>query len=252
MNWLKDKLEKSSSVSGIWLGSGSAVAAEMAAAAGFDWALLDLEHGLFGESELLGLFHALARTGTAPVVRVPSGKSDLIKKALDYGASGIMVPMISRAEEAAAFVAALRYPPAGIRGLTRSSRAAEYGGDFPDYFRRANERLTGIVQIETAQGVEQADAIAATEGVDVLFIGHSDLSLALGCFEDFSAPAMQAAEARVLAACVRHGKKAGLLLRAGMSPAEFRKKGFSLMALGSDIGCLKQGFQNMLREGATQ
>ena len=144
MNWLKDKLETHSFVSGIWLASGSTVATEIAAVAGFDWALLDLEHGLFGESELLGLFQALARAGTAPVVRVPSRASDLIKKALDYGASGIMAPMISRAEEAKAFVSALRYPPAGTRGLTRSSRAANYGDDFPGYFRQANARIAGI------------------------------------------------------------------------------------------------------------
>lgn len=247
MNWLKDKLEANPSLYGVWLASGSVVAAELAAVASFDWALLDLEHGLFGESELLRLLQVLSRTGTTPVVRVPSGTSDLVQKALDFGASAIMAPRINGQREAAGFVAALRYPPAGTRGLTRSCRAADFGYSFGDYFRQANARLTGIVQVETAAAVEQADAIAATDGVDALFIGHSDLSLALGCFEDMSAPAMQEAEKKVLNACAKYGKKAGMLLKAGMPVEHYRQKGFSLLALGSDLGCLKQGFDTLLR-----
>ena len=153
MNWLKNKFAMHSAVNGVWLSAGSHVAAEIAAAAGFDWALLDLEHGLGGEADILHQIQVLSRTDCAVVVRVPISTSDAIKRALDYGASGVMAPMVDSAEQAAAFVRALRYPPAGIRGLTSSSRAAGYGHEFKTYFREANVSVTGIVQIETAQAV---------------------------------------------------------------------------------------------------
>jgi 2-keto-3-deoxy-L-rhamnonate aldolase RhmA len=248
MNWLKDKIERQVCVHGVWLAAGSHVAAELAAAAGFDWVLLDMEHGLGGEADILRMIQALSGTGAAPVVRVPSAASEAIPRVLDYGAAGIMAPHIATAGEAAAFVRLLRYPPAGSRGLTASSRASGYGHGFAEYFRQANARVAGIVQVETPQAVAQADAIAATDGVDVLFIGHSDLSLALGCFGDLAAPVMQAAETAVLDACARHGKRAGMLFKAGMAVAPYRRRGFSVLALGSDIGCLKQGFDRFLAD----
>jgi len=247
MNWLKDKLETQAALHGIWLSTGSHAAAEIAAAAGFDWALLDFEHGVGDEQDLLRLLQVTCHTGTTPVVRVPSRNSDLIKKALDGGAGAIMAPMLNSADEAREFVSLLRYPPLGVRGITASSRAAGYGYGFKEYYEKANSRVCGMAQIETARAVEQADSIAAVDGIDVLFIGHSDLSLDLGCFREFAAPRMLAAEENVLAACARHGKKAGILLRAGMSAAACRQKGFSLLALGSDGGCLRQGFDQLLK-----
>jgi 4-hydroxy-2-oxoheptanedioate aldolase len=246
MNWFKDTFAARTHVNGIWLATGSHTAAELAAAAGFDWALLDMEHGVGDRRDVTHQIHLLTATTCLPVVRVPSPASDTIKWALDAGAAGIMAPMIETAEQARTFARALRYPPAGTRGLTRSCRACRYGHDFDAYFAEANSGAFAIVQIETAQAVEQADALAAVEGVDALFIGHADLSLNLGCFEQFDAPAIRAAEAEVLAACARHGKQAGMLLRSGMRGDALRDKGFSLLALGSDIGCLKQGFAKML------
>jgi 2-keto-3-deoxy-L-rhamnonate aldolase RhmA len=247
MKWLKDKLEAKPLLHGIWLSTGSHAAAEIAVEAGFDWALLDLEHGLGGEQELLRALQVMSRTDTTPVVRVPSSESDLVKKALDFGASAVMAPMINTASEAERFVRAMRYPPLGVRGLTASSRAASYGYDFKEYFRQANTRVCGIAQIETGRAVEQADAIAAVDGIDVLFIGHSDLSLELGCFGDYDSPLMRAAEGAVLDACARHGKKAGMLLKSGMSAEACQQKGFSFLALGSEIGCLRQGFDQLIK-----
>jgi 2-keto-3-deoxy-L-rhamnonate aldolase RhmA len=248
MNWLKEKIFNQTCVRGVWLSSGSHVAAEIAAAAGFDWALVDMEHGVGDESEVLRQIQVLSSADCASVVRVPSAGNDAMRRVLDFGASGVMTPMIDTAEQAAAFVRTLRYPPAGTRGLTRSCRACRYGRDFKDYFQQANASVTAMVQIETAQAVEQADAIAATDGVDVLFIGHSDLSLNLNCFDNYDAPAMRAAEDAVLSACARHGKRAGMLAKASMPVARYREKGFSVLALGSDIGCLKQGLESLLRK----
>lgn len=246
MIWLRDKLSGDALLSGIWLASGSPVAAELAAQAKFDWALLDLEHGMLDEDQVLRLIEAFSHGVTAPLVRIPQGRFDLVQRVLDHGAAGIMLPQVESAEEAAAFVQILRYPPAGTRGLTSSSRAAGYGSDFAEYFRRANAAVAAIVQVETPAGVAQADAIAAVPGVDVLFIGHSDLSLRLGCFDHYDAPALVSAENAVIQACRRHGKRPGMLLKASMSAAACRNKGFSFLALGSDMGCLKQGFRRLL------
>ena len=248
MNWITDTLARRPFLPGIWLTTDSSVAAELAAGAGFDWALLDLEHGLGDLASVRRQIELLSPTACAPVVRVPSVSSEALPRVLDFGAAGVMAPMIESADQAAALVRALRYPPAGVRGLTRSSRASGYGRGFPAYFRDANTKLLAIAQIETARAVEQADAIAATEGIGVLFIGHSDLSLNLGCADAPDAPAVREAEQAVLAACARHGKKAGMLLKSGMPLAAYREKGFALIAMGSDLGCLKAGFDRLRQE----
>lgn len=247
MNWLKDQLAERASLNGIWLSSGSHVAAELAAAAGFDWALLDMEHGLGESADILHQIQVLSGTGCTSVVRVPSAVSDRIPRVLDFGAAGVMAPKIESAEQATEFIRALRYPPQGIRGMTRSSRASSYGYDFQHYAAQANAKLTAIVQIETGRAVKQADAIAAVDGVDILFIGHSDLSMDLGCFGQSDAPALQEAESAVLAACRRHGKRAGLIAKSGAA-ASYRRRGFTFIALGTDIGCFKQGFATLLAD----
>ncbi len=247
MNWLKNKFDDNNCLNGIWMSTGSHIAAELAAGAGFDWALLDMEHGLGDFDSILRQIEVLTHTDCSAIVRVPTADSDAIGRVIDYGAAGVMAPMIDTADEAASFIQALRYPPEGTRGLTRSSRACRYGRDFNNYFQQANKSMTAIAQIETASGVANADAIAAVDGVDVLFIGHSDLSLNLNCFEQQDLPVMQAAEDAVLSACARHGKRAGMLMKAGMSIDHYRRKGFSIIALGSDVGCLKQGYEKLLK-----
>ena len=197
---------------------------------------------------MLQLLQIFSHTHTAPIVRVPSGTAELLQKALDFGASGIMAPMIDTLEQAIAFVRALRYPPAGVRGMTASSRASGYGCHFKEYYAKANQGVLGIVQIETSAGLENVDAIAAIDGVDVLFIGHSDLSLALGCYGDFNAEIMLQAEAKVLAACQKHQKILGMLLKSGASAQEYSQKGFRFLGLGSDLSCMRQGLQQLKKE----
>lgn len=247
MNWLKDKMTSAEIIRGLWLASGSPVIAELAGMAGFDWLLIDLEHGLGGEESALQMLQALSATSASAIVRVPAHDSTLIGRVLDFGAAGVMAPMINHATEAEDFVRRLKYPPEGRRGMTGSSRASGYGYDFKTYYREANAAVTGIVQIETAAGVAQADEIAAVPGVDILFVGHSDLSLELGCFEQYEAPAMREAEQRVVAACVRHGKRAGMLLKSGMRSIDCQPRGFTFLALGSDLGCLKGGMRHLLQ-----
>lgn len=237
MTWLPT----TGTVDGIWLLSGSTAAAELSAAAGFAWALIDLEHGQLDDGDALRLVQALSATPCAPIVRLPDAHSPLAYRLLDTGAAGLMAPRVDDAATAAAFAAKLRYPPRGIRGIASSCRAASYGAQWSTYRPEADASVCAMVQIESAAAVAAADAIAATPGVDVLFIGHSDLGADLG--DDVVA--LQQADAQVLAACRRHGKRAGLLLKAGRSAAAARAAGFDVIALGSDLGCLRSGFARL-------
>lgn len=246
MKALKAALRDGRPCRGMWIATGSHVAAKLAGCAGFDWCLLDMEHGLGSEDDALRQIQELDDTDAAPIVRIPANEGYLIKRYLDFGAAGIMAPMIRNAAEARDFVGALRYPPRGVRGMTTSSRASRYGFDFERYFRNADQATVGVVQIENAEAVADIDAIAAIDGVDVLFIGHSDLSLQLGCLGEFAAAPVQEAEGRVLAACRKHGKAAGLLCRPSMDVAACVRKGFTFIAMGTDIGCLKTAFKGML------
>lgn len=235
MAWMPEQPEV-----GIWLSSGSVVAAELAAAAGFDWALIDLEHGQTCEAEALHLVRVLSAGGCAPIVRLSDATSNLVNRLLDAGAAGLMAPQVEDASAAVTFAARLRYPPNGTRGVSSGCRAAGYGASWTSYRTEADRRLCAMVQIEHPQAVEEADAIAAQPGVDVLFLGHSDLSAILGC--EPQDPPVLAAETAVVAACRAHGKHAGLLLKPGMHVDEARAKGFSCLALGSDTGCLRKAF----------
>ncbi len=233
---------------GVFIASGMEVSVELAAGAGFDWVILDMEHGLGDEAKLLSMIRCLDGTNTAPLVRIPALREEAVKRALDFGAAGILCPMVRSADDARELVHLTQYPPLGRRGLTASSRASGYGKHFGDYFARANTEILRVVQIETPEALAAIDAIAAVDGVDVLFIGHSDLSLSLDCYGDFTHPKMVQAEKDVLAAAAHNGKIAGLLLKQTMDADDYRARGFQFLALGTDIGCLRSGYTKLLRD----
>lgn len=233
--------------SGLFLSSGSEAVAEIAARNGFDWLLIDLEHGLGDEQAALRQIDAANRCGVSPLVRIPALRAEYVKRLLDFGAAGIMAPMIGGGVEAARLVSFLRYPPDGIRGVSSGCKAGGFGAEFKEYFRCANAELVAIAQIESGEGAEAADEIAAVDGIDVLFIGHSDLSLQLGVFGDFVHPRMIEAEKRVLDACRRHGKVAGMLLKEGMDPAPYLEKGFRYLARGTDLGVFRGALGRLAR-----
>jgi len=245
MKFFKDKVNTQTS-RGIFITTGMEISVELAAIAGFDWVILDLEHGLGDKSKMLSMVRCLTGTETAPLVRIPVLRDEYVKRALDFGAAGVICPMIKSAKEAEGLVSSMCYPPEGHRGLTASSRASGYGGDFKQYFSQANANLLTIVQIETEEALEDIDAIAAVNEVDVLFIGHSDLSLALGVYGNFDHDKMVKAETDILAAAARHGKTTGLLLKQEMDSTAYSDRGFTFMGMGSDLGCLRSGFKNLL------
>ncbi len=246
MKFIRNEIRESALSRGLFIASGAVSPVEIAAECGFDWLLLDMEHGLGDEHATLQQITALKHSNTAPIVRIPTLAEATIKRILDFGASGIMAPMIESREEAERLVRAMRYPPEGIRGLSSGSRAADYGFDFKEYFRRANRELLCIAQIESEAAVRNIDSIASVEGIDVLFIGHSDLSLGLGCYNQFDSEAMRSAEKAVIEAARKYGKTAGMLLKPSMSPADCIERGFRFLAMGTDHNCMKSAFRQLL------
>lgn len=225
---------------GLWLGLADAYAAELCATAGFDWLLIDGEHGPNDLRSTLSILQAVAAYPTQPVVRIPHGDAALIKQVLEIGATTLLVPMVESADQARALVAATRYPPRGIRGvgsgLARSSRWSAY----PNYLHEAGDRLCLLVQVETVSALSQLDEIASVEGVDGVFIGPADLSASMGHLGQPGHPevraAVEAAFTRILAA----GKAPGVLATDEELARRYVDLGARFVAVGVDATMLAQ------------
>lgn len=234
-NTLKKRLNAGKKALGCWLSMGNAMAAEIAGLAGYDWVMIDHEHGPGDFQSAIGQMQALAAFQTTAIMRVPWNDPVYIKRALDAGAEGIMVPMVESAEEAAQVVAACRYPPRGIRGSATSAvRAADYGMVEADYVKSADDNLVILCQIETLKGIENLKSIAAVEGVDLLFVGPSDISTNMGYATQRDHPDVKAMLKRVEGEIKGAGKWMGTVLRYGMSPQEHFDLGYDIVSGGSD------------------
>ena len=243
---LRARLRAGETVYGTFLNSGSPLAAELCARAGFDWVIIDLEHGAATEADLLAHLYAVGGTATAALVRPQSGERLRIGRALDLGADGIMLPRIDTPEQAREAVDWLRWPPDGGRGLALLTRGAELGEVGHASIRALNQRVVGIVQVESPSAVEHAPEIAAIDGVDVLFVGPTDLSHSMGVPGQFDDPSFLEALRSVVAATEAAGKAAGILLRdAGALPAH-RELGFRFIGLGSDGAFVTDGARAVL------
>ncbi len=232
-------------LSGTFLNLGSSISVEIAGQCGFDWFMIDLEHGS-GNWEVLGRqLQALNGSATAPVVRLPENQPMLFKRALDMGASGVMIPQIGSVEEAKQAVASLRYPPEGIRGAAGSPRASGFGSNFNEYFARANKELITIIQIERKEALDCIDEIAAVDGVDVLFIGPLDLSISMGIPMQFDHPLFLEARRIVVKAALKAGKAAGLTIPNTDQLEEAYDTGFTFLAIGSDTALISQGLRQI-------
>jgi 4-hydroxy-2-oxoheptanedioate aldolase len=235
-------------LAGQWLGGtfinlGSSITAEIAGHAGFDWLMLDYEHGPGSEETLLHQLQAVSATGTASIVRIAENEPARFKRALDVGANGVMVPYVNTAAEARAAVSAMRYPPRGTRGVSKFNRAAGFGQNFDDYYAHAHERLVMMAQIETPESLEHLDAIAAVDGVDVLFVGPLDLTTNMGIQGEFEHPAFVEARRKVCQAARNAGKAAGILATAASQLPTLREEGYTVMALGSDGAAVTAGLR---------
>lgn len=228
-------------LAGTFLNLGSPMTVEIAGLAGFDWVLIDHEHGPGGQDTLLHQLHAASATPAFPVVRIAQNETPRFKRVLDMGALGVMVPYVSSAAEAQAAVSAMRYPPHGIRGVAKFNRGAGFGGDFEEYYAHAHERLVTVIQIETADAVNRIDDIAAVEGADVLFVGPTDLSYNMGIRDQLESAPFTEALQRVSAAAKKHGKAAGILVHNNALVPKVRDLGYTFTALGSDGGAVRAG-----------
>lgn len=230
-------------VGGTFLNLGSPLTAEMAGSAGFDWVLLDYEHGPGDDTTLLHQLQAIGGTPAVPIVRIAANEAPRFKRVLDSGAAGVMVPYVSNAAEAAAAIAAVRYPPHGIRGVSKMNRACGFGAHFDAALAHSHEWLVTMVQIETREAIENIDAIAAVNGADVLFVGPLDLSTNFGISGDYSNPLFTDLLRTVAGAARRAGKAAGILALDGSHVAPWRALGYSVIALGSDGGAAYTGLR---------
>jgi 4-hydroxy-2-oxoheptanedioate aldolase len=243
MAWIRQRVLRGETLSGAWLSLGSAVAAEMAGAAGLDWLLFDLEHGTAEYSDLLHQLQAVAPFPVASIVRVPQIDAAGFKRVLDLGPDGIMVPNIRDAAEATECLRLARVPPLGVRGAAQTTRASGYGSGYDKYLADVNRSLTVVAQIESSQGVQNADAIAAVDGIDVLFVGPTDLSVDLKTEANGTRGPFRDAILQVVNAARGHGKAAGVLVRNIEQAAEYLELGFSFVALGSDRGLIATGMR---------
>jgi len=216
---------------GTFLGMGAPMAAEIAAVGGVDWVLVDLEHGGEGE-DLVGPTVAGMAYSIPTLVRVESSERIRIGRALDAGASGVMVPRIETAEEVVAVVKHMSYPPFGDRGVATYNRSAKWGRDLSGLTQKA--KAACIIQIETLKALENVEAIAAIDGADLLFVGPLDLSFALGVPRDFKSPIFVEACAKVIAAAKANNKVAGILAADAAAATAFIDQGFKFIAIGSD------------------
>ena len=231
---------------GTFLGLGSPISAEIAAVAGMDWVLLDLEHGGGGEDQLMPTVLASGGYGVPTLVRVESSERIRIGRALDAGAAGVMVPRLNSALEVAEVVKHFSYPPDGDRGVATYNRSARWGYD-PDALA-GPKRAACIIQIETQGALSEVDQIAQIDGVDVLFVGPLDLSYALESPRDFNAPKFLAALNAVLAAGAKAGKPVGILAGDAAMAKRYLNLGFKFIAIGSDSTLLARAINDVLSE----
>ena len=228
-----------------WLAIPNSFSAEVMAQQGWDTLTIDMQHGLIDEGAMLTMLQAISTTNTVPIVRVPWLAPGILMKALDAGAYGVICPMINTREEAQQLVAWTHYAPQGTRSFG-PVRASIYGG--ADYASEANKTVVIFAMIETAQALDNLDAILSVEGLDAIYIGPSDLSLSLGCkpMLDDCEPKATAAIAHILARAKAHGVRAAVHNAGSASAVTRRAMGFDLVTIGSDARLLAAGSADIL------
>ncbi len=239
---LKAKMRAGTAVNGYWTELFSPAATEIMAAAGYDCTMIDLEHGAADLSEAAAVMRALRGSDCTPLVRVPANDATWIKRVLDAGAQGVMIPAVSSGPEAEAAVSACHYPPRGIRGMAAPIvRGARYGLDWQGYVRDIAEDLLVICQIETRAAVENVAEILAIEGLDMVFIGPFDLSGSLGHLGEPDHPDVRAAITAVEAAAKARGCLLGGIPTPERSPKDLYEAGYDLVLGDIDLVFLREG-----------
>lgn len=241
LNQFKRALVEKRAQIGLFLGLADAYSAEVVATAGFDWLLIDGEHG---PNDLRSIREQLQALAAYPdvqvVVRMPDHNPANIKRVLDVGAQTLMIPMVESAEQAQALVRAMHYPPNGIRGVgTAMARAARWNA-VNGYFEHADKEMCLIAQIESVEGLKQLDQITAVAGVDAVFIGPSDLAASMGYLGQPGHPEVKQAVAQAIERIAANGKAAGVFSADPQLAVEYKQLGASFMLVGVDVLLLRQ------------
>ncbi len=233
---------------GFWLGLTDPSCAEICAGAGFDWLLIDGEHAPNDIRSILAQLQAVAPYPVHPIVRPVIGDVPLIKQLLDIGAQTLLVPMVESAEQARQLVAAMRYPPAGIRGVGAALARASQWNRVTNYLHEADDQMCLLVQVETRLGLENLDAIAAVEGVDGVFVGPSDLSAALGHLGKPGHPDVQKAIEDAIGRIRSAGRAAGILSTDEALTRRYLSLGCKFVAVGLDVNLMMRATQDLARK----
>lgn len=248
INPVKTALREGRVQIGLWQALANAYTAEICAGAGFDWLMFDGEHVPNDIPLLLAQLQAVAPYPVHPCARVPAGETHLIKQYLDIGFSTLLIPLVESADQAAHLVRACRYPPHGVRGVgTGLARAARWNR-VANYVHEADDQICLLVQVELVKGLRNLDTICATEGVDGVFIGPSDLSAALDHRGNSSHPEVQAAIVRIIDAAKRHGKAPGTLAVDTKLAQKYIEMGCTFIAVGTDLGLLARGGAELVQQ----
>ena len=222
---------------GLWSSLCSNIAAEIISDSGFDWILLDTEHSPNEIPDLVSQLQAIQAGTATPIIRPAWNDAVLVKRCLDIGTQSLLFPYVQNAEEAKRAVAATRYPPHGVRGVSVSARASRYGRT-PGYLGKANDEICVLVQVETREAMNELEAIAKVDGVDGVFIGPSDLAASLGHLGNPAHADVQAAIKDAVTRLKKVGKPAGILTSNEDEARRYIEWGYLFVAVGADVGLL--------------
>jgi 4-hydroxy-2-oxoheptanedioate aldolase len=232
---------------GLWCSLSSAYAAEVVAGSGFDWLLLDTEHSPADVPTVLAQLQAIAAYQVTPIVRPPSNDAVAIKRFLDLGVQTLLIPYVQSEAEARSAVASVRYPPEGIRGVTGLSRATGFGR-IPHYAQVADRELCLLLQVETAESLNELEAIASVEGVDGIFIGPADLAASLGHAGEPGHPTVVAAIEDAIDRVRSCGKAVGILTLDPVLARRCIERGSCFTAVATDIAVLARGTEAIAKQ----
>jgi 2-dehydro-3-deoxyglucarate aldolase len=246
---VKKKLREGRPTFGSWIMIGDLAAAEIMAAAGFDWITVDMEHTSITYETLPALLSGIRSHGAESLVRTEDNNPAVIKRVLDCGAGGIIVPLVNSGEEARAAVRSAKYPPEGVRGVSLG-RASGYGNNFQDYFQSINDQVIVLAQIEHYLAVEKIDEIVGVDGLDGVFLGPYDLSGSMGIVAQFDHPRMADARKRVIQAARKAEKAVGIheVKPEAAAARALVAEGFNFIACSIDTIFLGNAARSVARE----
>lgn len=247
-NTFKQALQEKRVQIGFWQALANSYTVEISAAAGYDWLLLDAEHGPNDIPLLLGQLQAMKGSASHAIIRPAVGETWIIKQLLDIGAQTLLIPMVESRQHAEELVRAMRYPPDGIRGVGAALARASQFNRIPDYLQTANDETCLLLQIESRKGLAALDEICSVEGVDGVFIGPADLAADMNYLGNPSAPEVQAAVEEAISRIQSHGKAAGVLTGDLALARRYVGLGATFVAIGNDVTLFATATTKLLEE----